>query len=81
MNVRIRNRTIKQRLPLLILVLILKEKAVSGMLAAAHRGDTGVKQTIRQKSVAVQTTAVSCATTQHSDSNKLVKSLCFAYCK
>ena len=59
MNVRIRNRTSKQRLPLLISVLVMREKAISGMLTAANRGDTGVEKTIRRKSVsdiAVQTT-------------------------
>ena len=43
----------------LCLVLIMREKAVSGMLATTSRGDGGVKETIRQKSVsdiAVQTT-------------------------
>ena len=53
---------IKQRLTLSISVSILREKALSGMMAAAGRGDTGVKELeelIRQKSVsdiAVQTT-------------------------
>ena len=40
------------------LVLIIKEKAVSGMMAAAGRRDTESEETIRQKSIseiAVQT--------------------------
>ena len=40
-------------------MLIMREKAVSGMMAAASRRDTGMKETIRLKSVsdiAVQTT-------------------------
>ena len=44
---------------LMLIVSIMREEAVSGMMAAAGRKDTGVEMTIRQKSVsdiAIQTT-------------------------
>ena len=49
-----------------LLVSMMREKAISGMMAATRRGGTSVEDTIRQKSVsdiAVQTTTETTTTT------------------